>query len=55
MGGKGNMDHLDLRPFGTLPDGQPVALITLRKGRLSCELLTYGGALRSLTVPDRPL
>ena len=47
------MDHLDLRPFGTLPDGQPVALITLRKGRLSCELLTYGGALRSLTVPGR--
>lgn len=47
------MDHLDLRPFGTLPDGQPVALITLRKGRLSCEILTYGGALRSLTVPDR--
>ena len=47
------MDHLDLRPFGTLPDGQPVALITLRKGRLSCELLTYGGALRALTVPDR--
>lgn len=47
------MDHLDLRPFGTMPDGQPVALITLRKGRLSCELLTYGGALRALTVPDR--
>ena len=47
------MDHLDLRPFGTLPDGQPVALITLRKGRLSCEILTYGGALRSLTVPGR--
>ena len=47
------MDHFDLRPFGTLPDGQPVSLITLRKGRLSCELLTYGGALRALTVPDR--
>ena len=47
------MDHLDLRPFGTLPDGQPVELITLRKGRLSCEILTYGGALRSLTVPGR--
>lgn len=47
------MDHLDLRPFGTLPDGQQVGFITLRKGRLSCEILTYGGALRTLTVPDR--
>lgn len=47
------MDHLDIRPFGTLPDGRQVELITLRKGKLTCELLTYGGALRSLTVPDR--
>jgi aldose 1-epimerase len=28
-------------------------LYTLTCGPLSCEILTYGGALRSLTVPDR--
>ena len=47
------MEYLDLRPFGALPDGQRVDLITLQNGRLSCEILTYGGALRSLVVPDR--
>jgi len=39
--------------FGSLPDGTPVERYTLRAGSLSCEVLTYGGALRSLRVPDR--
>lgn len=41
------------RPFGTMPDGTPVELLELSCGRLSCQIITYGGALRSLTVPDR--
>ena len=47
------MDYPNAQPFGVLPNGESVELLTLRCGRLSCELLTYGGALRSLTVPDR--
>lgn len=40
-------------PFGTLPDGRTVDQYTLRAGGLSCDILTYGGALRALRVPDR--
>lgn len=38
---------------GQLPDGRAVHAITLTDGRLSCEILTYGGILRTLLVPDR--
>ncbi len=41
------------RIFGTLPGGGEVRCFTLRKGALSAEVLTYGAALRALTVPDR--
>ena len=40
-------------PFGTAPDGGPVSLIQLDNGILSCQILTYGATIRSLTVPDR--
>ena len=40
-------------PFGALPDGTPVEVLTLRDGAYACEILTYGGAIRALTVPDR--
>ena len=40
-------------PFGTMPDGTPVELISLKKGKLVCRILTYGGAVQSLIVPDR--
>ncbi len=39
--------------FGRLEDGRPVEQYTLRAGGLSCGILTYGGALRALRVPDR--
>lgn len=39
--------------FGKLPDGTDVEQYTLSCGALSCEILTYGGALRTLCVPDR--
>ena len=47
------MSPFRLSPFGVMPDGKPVNLITLRQDDLTCELITYGGAVRSLTVPDR--
>ncbi len=44
---------MERTPFGTLPDGQAVELLRLRHGDLSCNVITYGGALQSLVVPDR--
>ena len=41
-----------MEPFGTL-DGKPVYRIRLQDGDISCEIITYGAAVRSLTVPDR--
>lgn len=40
-------------PFGVLPDGTAVEQYTLRAGALSCDIITYGGALRALRVPGR--
>lgn len=42
-----------IRPFGVMPDGTAVEEVTLRAGKLSCSILTYGGAVRTLTVPDK--
>ena len=39
--------------FGYMPDGTPVEEVTLQSGYLTCKILTYGGAVRSLLVPDR--
>jgi len=45
------------RVFGRMPDGTPVEELTLRaleSGELwVCKIITYGGAVRSLVVPDR--
>ena len=38
---------------GYLSDGRAVHAITLTDGRLSCEILTYCGILRTLLVPDK--
>ena len=40
-------------PFGAMPDGTVAEMITLRRGACSCRILTYGGAIQSLVVPDR--
>ena len=39
--------------FGIMPDGKTVELYTLKNGDLSCEIITYGGAVKSLIVPDK--
>jgi len=40
-------------PFGALPDGSPVVRYTLsRAGGLTLRVLTYGGIVQSLEVPD---
>ncbi len=40
-------------PFGVTEDGQSVEVLTLRAGALEAEVITYGGAVRALRVPDR--
>ncbi len=40
-------------PFGVMPDGTAVELYTLTAGALSCGVITFGGSLQSLRVPDR--
>ncbi len=39
--------------FGTMPDGTAVEQYTLAAGELSCDIITYGGAVRALRVPAR--
>ena len=46
------MEH-NRTAFGHMPDGTPVELLTLRDGAYTCEIITCGGAVRSLTVPAR--
>lgn len=40
-------------PFGRMPGGAVVEELTLRAGALFCSIITYGGAVRTLTIPDR--
>lgn len=40
-------------PFGVAPSGEPVSLVSLSNGLLSCQILTYGATVRTLSVPDR--
>ena len=42
-----------IRPFGTLESGEEVREITLKNETLSCQILTFGATLRTLSVPDR--
>ncbi len=43
-----------IRAFGTLPNGEPVEAYTLANDAgASAEILTYGGIVRSLRMPDR--
>ena len=39
--------------FGTMPDGTAVEQYTLSRENISCDIITYGGALRSIRVLDR--
>ena len=47
------MNKPTLRPFGHTPGGEPVELIELQNGVLSCQIITFGAALRTLSVPKR--
>ena len=38
--------------FGKTSEGAEVEMVSLEKGDLSCGILTYGGVLQNLYVPD---
>lgn len=44
---------IQITPYGTTQNGQAVEAITLAAGGLEATILTYGGAIASLIVPDR--
>lgn len=43
------------RLFGHMPDGTPVQEYTLKNGRMSAKILTYGGILQSLFVDGKDI
>ena len=47
------MAYPSRRKFGTTSTGEQVEALTLNNGRLSCEVITFGAALRTLLVPGR--
>ncbi|MBB3675146.1 aldose 1-epimerase [Modestobacter versicolor] len=42
-----------VEPFGTAPDGTPVERWTLANGDMTVRVLTWGGVIQTLEVPDR--
>ena len=53
-GGKGVKMSVNVKPFGTTPDGEEVQLYTLvNSNGVKAEIMTYGGILVSLDVPDK--
>jgi aldose 1-epimerase len=41
-----------VEPFGSAPDGTPVERWTLNNGEMTVRVLTYGGVIQTLEVPD---
>jgi aldose 1-epimerase len=41
-----------VEPFGTMPDGTAVERWTLTNGQMTVRVLTYGGIIQTLEVPD---
>jgi aldose 1-epimerase len=41
------------QPFGKTADGTPVEIYTLKDGTVEVRIMTYGGIVQSLRIPDR--
>ncbi|MFQ1002713.1 aldose epimerase family protein [Modestobacter sp. SSW1-42] len=52
-GGGGVGAEATVEPFGAAPDGTPVERWTLSNGGVTMQVLTYGGVIQTLEVPDR--
>jgi aldose 1-epimerase len=47
---QGQVTH---QPFGKTPDGTPVDIYTLKSGNIEARIITYGGIIQTLKVPDK--
>lgn len=45
--------NVTAQAFGKMPDGTPVEIYTLRDGPIEARIMTYGGIVVSLKVPDK--
>src|SRR5579862_2585214 len=51
---KSSNDMITKSSFGTMPDGTPIELYTLRNSKgAEADIMTYGGILQRLKMPDR--
>jgi aldose 1-epimerase len=48
-----NAPSISVEPFGTTPDGTAVERYTLTNRDMTVRILTYGGIIQTLEVPDR--
>ncbi|MCC5844322.1 MAG: galactose mutarotase [Verrucomicrobia bacterium] len=44
---------ITLKPYGSLPSGEVIQQATLEHAGLTCRIITYGGIITELWVPDR--
>jgi aldose 1-epimerase len=51
---KSSNGTISMAPFGTMPDGAQASIYTLRNANgMEAHILTYGGIIQSLRVPDK--
>jgi len=48
-----NPMSISIKPYGTLPSGEDIQQATLQHAGLTCKIITYGGIITELWVPDR--
>lgn len=44
---------IEKKPFGSTPEGATVEIYTLSNDKMSAQILTYGGVVHAINVPDR--
>jgi aldose 1-epimerase len=49
----GTQAQVSKQAFGKTPDGTPVELYTVKSGAVVARIMTYGGIIQSLKVPDK--
>src|SRR5215469_3619988 len=49
----GTNAQVSKQTFGKTPDGTPVDLYTLKSGAVEAHIMTYGGIVQSIQVPDK--
>ena len=53
VGMEGQATKVTKKSFGKMPDGTPVDMYILKDGPVEAHIITYGGILQTLKVPDK--